>query len=110
VCKNKTSVKKLLRIKAYCSVICGFLSSQHGASSGCGGRIGLQIRSVAASVLYKLSQRADRGWYSRFGSGEELATSHRVKLRCNEVFCKVSDSDLSSSGQGEVAGFCECGN
>ena len=94
LCKKKLCQETLLSIKAYCSMICGFLSPQHGASSGCGGRIGLQIRSVAASVLNKLSRRTDRGWYSRFVSGEVLTSSHRVNLWGNEVFRKASDSDL----------------
>jgi len=63
--KQKILCEEKLRKKAYCSVIIGFLSSQHGASSACGEMIGLQNRSVAASVQYKLSQRADRGWYYR---------------------------------------------
>jgi hypothetical protein len=67
VCKTKLCEESLLRIKAYCSMICGFLSPQHGASSCCGGRIGHQIRRVAASVLKKLSRGTDRGWYFKFG-------------------------------------------
>jgi hypothetical protein len=84
----------LLRVKAYCSMIFGSLSLERGASSDCGRYIGLQIRIVVVSVLNKLSRRTDRGWYSRFGSGEVLTTTYRVNLRGNEVFRKASDSDL----------------
>ena len=89
-CEETLKDKSLLLSDMWVSV------TQHGAFSGCGGTIDVQIRSVAASVLHKLSRKTDRGWYSR--SGEVLTTSHRVNLRCNELFRKVSDSDLSGSG------------
>jgi hypothetical protein len=47
------------------------------ASSGCGTRKGgLQIRRVAANILNKQSQTADKGWFSRF-RGEREANNSR---------------------------------
>jgi hypothetical protein len=46
------------------------LSPQHGVSSGCGWRNGLQIWRVAASILNTQSRTADKGWSSSFGVGQ----------------------------------------
>jgi hypothetical protein len=40
------------------------LSPQHGASSGCGWKEGLQIWRVAAYILNKQSRTADKEWSS----------------------------------------------
>jgi hypothetical protein len=47
------------------------LSPQHGASSGCGRRNGLQLWSVAANILNKQPRSNDKGWFSslRVGRG-----------------------------------------
>jgi len=42
----------------------GFLSTQHGASSGCGSKEVLGVRRVAANILNKHSRTADKGWSS----------------------------------------------
>jgi hypothetical protein len=47
----------------------GPLSPQHGASSGCGWREVLRLRSVTANILNKQSRRADKGWSSSLGVG-----------------------------------------
>ena len=43
------------------TVTSGSLSARHGEYSGCGWRNGLQTRRVAANILNKQSQRADKG-------------------------------------------------
>jgi hypothetical protein len=55
-------------VPAY-TVTSGSLSPQHGTSTGCGWRNGLQIWRVAANILYKQSRTADKGWYSSLGVG-----------------------------------------
>jgi hypothetical protein len=45
------------------------LSPWHGASSGCGWKEGLQLQWVAANILNKQSQTADKGWASSLGVG-----------------------------------------
>jgi hypothetical protein len=45
----------------------GSLSPQHGASSGCGWRNGLQIWRLAANILNKQSWTDNKGWPSSFG-------------------------------------------
>jgi hypothetical protein len=51
------------------SVISGSLSPQHGVSSGCGWRNGLQIWRVAANIRNKQSRTADKGWSSSLEVG-----------------------------------------
>jgi hypothetical protein len=51
------------------AVISGSLSPPHGAFSGCGWRNGLQILRVAANILNKQSQTADRVWSSSLKVG-----------------------------------------
>jgi hypothetical protein len=48
----------------------GSLSKQYGTSSGCRWRNGLQIWNVAANILNKQSQTADKGWSSSLGVGQ----------------------------------------
>jgi hypothetical protein len=45
------------------------MSPQHGASSGCGWRNGLQLWRVAANVLNKQPRTNDKGWSSSWGVG-----------------------------------------
>jgi hypothetical protein len=45
------------------------LLPQHGPSSGCGWRDGLQQRRVAANILNKQPRTNDKGWSSSFGVG-----------------------------------------
>jgi hypothetical protein len=45
----------------------GSLSTQHGASSGCGWRNGLQLWRVAENILYKQSRIDNKGWSSSLG-------------------------------------------
>jgi hypothetical protein len=47
----------------------GSLSPQHGASSGCGWRNGLQIWRLAANILNKQSWTDSKGWPSSLGVG-----------------------------------------
>jgi hypothetical protein len=42
-------------------------SPQHGVSSGCGWRDGLQLSRLAANILNKQSQRDNKGWPSSLG-------------------------------------------
>ena len=49
-------------------------SSRHGASSGVGWRNGLQILRIAANILNKQSQTANRGWSSAWGLSDVLTT------------------------------------
>ena len=65
----------LSEIRGSLSVISGSLSPRHGASSGCGWRNGLQIWRVAANILNKQSQTADKGWPSSLGVGRDSNNS-----------------------------------
>jgi hypothetical protein len=47
----------------------GPLTPQHGASSGCGWRNGLQIWTVTANTLNKQPRTTDKGWYFSLGVG-----------------------------------------
>jgi hypothetical protein len=47
----------------------GSLSPQHGASSGCGWRNGLQLWRLAADILNKQSWTDNKGWPSSLGVG-----------------------------------------
>jgi hypothetical protein len=47
----------------------GSLSPQHGASSGCGWRNGLQLWRVAANILNKQPRKHDNGWFYSLGVG-----------------------------------------
>ena len=55
---------KLYKIYINIPVKIWFLSPQHGVSSGCGLRNGLQICRVAANILNKQLRTADKGWSS----------------------------------------------
>jgi hypothetical protein len=46
------------------------LSPQHGVSSGADGEDGLQIRRIAANILNKHSQTANRKWPSSLWVGQ----------------------------------------
>jgi hypothetical protein len=66
---------------------------------------GLQIWRVAANILNKQSRTAERGLSSSLGLG----------WGTNTPDCKTSDflrniSQSLGSGQGPVAGCCECGD
>jgi hypothetical protein len=62
------------------SVINGFLSPWHGASSGCGWRNGLQIWRVTANILNKYCEQSTRGGPPAWRLGEVLTTPARKKL------------------------------
>jgi hypothetical protein len=47
----------------------GSLSLQHGASSGCGWRNGLQLSRLAANILNKEPRTDNKGWSSSLGVG-----------------------------------------
>jgi hypothetical protein len=47
----------------------GSLSPQHGGSSGCGWRNGLQLWGLAANILNKQLRTNDKGWSSSLGVG-----------------------------------------
>jgi hypothetical protein len=47
----------------------GSLPLEHGASSGCGWRNGLQLWRVAANILKKQLRTKDKGWSSSFEVG-----------------------------------------
>jgi hypothetical protein len=51
----------------------GTLSPQHGASSGCGLRNGLQLWRVAANILNKQPRKNDSGWSSSLRVGRTSA-------------------------------------
>jgi hypothetical protein len=51
------------------SVPAGSMPPQHGASSGCGWRNGLQIWRTATNTLNKQSRTAEKGWSSSLGVG-----------------------------------------
>jgi hypothetical protein len=51
-----------------CKVLCT-LSPQHGASSGCGWRNGLQLWRLAANILNEQPWTNDKGWSSSLGVG-----------------------------------------
>jgi hypothetical protein len=55
----------------------GSLSPQHGVSSGCGWRNGLQLWRVAANILNKQMRTNDKGWSSSLGLGVEIKTLYR---------------------------------
>ena len=46
---------------------------------------------VAANILNKQSQTADKGWFPALWLGELLTTLHRKKLRCCKTFHQASD-------------------
>jgi hypothetical protein len=47
----------------------GSLSPQHGASSGCTWRNGLQLWKVAVNILNKQLRTNDKGWSFSIGVG-----------------------------------------
>jgi hypothetical protein len=51
------------------SMLGGSLSTQHGESSGCGRRNGLQLLKVAANILNKQPRENDKEWSSSLGIG-----------------------------------------
>jgi hypothetical protein len=59
----------------------GSLSSQHGESSVCGWREGLQIWRVAANILNKLPRTAGKGWSTSLGMGRGAKNPLNVKKR-----------------------------
>jgi hypothetical protein len=67
------SVRKELHYLMYVieleSMLRGSLSPQHGASSGCGCRNGLQQWRLTANVLNKKSWTDNKGWPSSLGVG-----------------------------------------
>ena len=96
------------------------LSKQHRESSICEWRNGLQVWRVAANILNKQSRTADKGWLSKFGVGQckkYHVTNDSQKLRTwtdpllrTKQWKSGHRLDCSGSGQGQVAGTCECGN
>jgi hypothetical protein len=58
---------KMLYMRIPCKV--GPLLLQHGMSSGCRWREGLQIQRIAANIFNKQSRTADKGWSSSLGVG-----------------------------------------
>jgi hypothetical protein len=54
--------KKFLSPMELLSMLGGSLSPQHGASSGCGWRNGLQLWRLAANILNKQSRTDNKGW------------------------------------------------
>jgi hypothetical protein len=56
------------------------LSAQHGVSSGCGWRDGLQQWRVAANILNKEQRTNDKGWFSIQTVVRVLITFHRKKI------------------------------
>jgi hypothetical protein len=62
-------------------VSCVPLSPQHGASSGCGWRDGLQLGRVAMNILNRQLRTNDKGWFSTCGLDMALTTlHHKYKL------------------------------
>jgi hypothetical protein len=57
----------------------GPLTPQHGVSSGCGWRNGLQLWRVAANALNKQPRANNKGWFSGLGLGVGLIALHRKK-------------------------------
>jgi hypothetical protein len=55
----------------------GTLSPQHGASSGCGWRNGLQLWRSVANILNKKPRTDNKGRSSSLGLGVGLTTLHR---------------------------------
>jgi hypothetical protein len=53
----------------------GSLSPQHGTSSGCGWRNGLQLWRVAANILNKQQQTNDKEWSTSLGVGRGVNNS-----------------------------------
>jgi hypothetical protein len=58
-----------LKILLQCNMLGGSLSPQHGASSGCGWRNGLQLWRVAANIMNTQLRTNDKGWSSSLGVG-----------------------------------------
>jgi hypothetical protein len=54
---------------------------------------GLQIWRVAANILNKQSQTADKGWSSSLGVGRGANNPHRKKVMRYEMFQSASDLD-----------------
>jgi hypothetical protein len=54
----------------------GSLSPQHGASSGCGWRNGLQLWRLAANILNKQSWTDNKEWSSSLGVGRRATNLH----------------------------------
>ena len=70
-------------------MISGSLLPRHGASSGCGWRIGLQKGrggEVAANILNKHCGQPTRGGGPALGLGVVLITPHRKNVSCYEMF------------------------
>jgi len=59
--------------------VSGYLSSQHGAFSGCDYGNGIQIWTVAANKWNKQSRTADMGWFSSLGFGRRANNSSPSK-------------------------------
>jgi hypothetical protein len=69
----------------FCNV--GFLSSRHGASSGCGEMRRPPDMGVAGNILNKQSQTAEDWWFSRLGLGVLLTTRRKNDFvaKCHTV-------------------------
>jgi hypothetical protein len=59
----------LVNMYQYLPCLVGSLSPQHGVSSGCGWRNGLQQWRLAANILNKQSRTDNKGWPSSLGVG-----------------------------------------
>jgi hypothetical protein len=60
-------------------VLGGSLSPQHGASSGCKWRNGLQLWRLSVNILNKQSRTDNKRWPSSLGVGRGVITPHRKK-------------------------------
>jgi hypothetical protein len=93
------------------AMISGSQSSKHAASSGCGGRNGLQ--RVAANILNTQSRTADKGWPSSLGVRRGANNSSPLNL----VLLRSMNTSLGtgmilcydmSNGEGHEIQYTEC--
>jgi hypothetical protein len=74
---SKYNFSHLPRVVKASTMLDGSLSPQHGASSGCGWRNGLQLWRVAANILNKQLRKTTRRGPLAWGLVVGLTTLHR---------------------------------